>query len=247
MSDAPAQLISEFCDNGYTVLPAAVPEAVVNDARRTVQNNLDRMGQTRAAAHSYHLAGFDRFTVFGDLHASLSRNERVGDFLTSLYGSAGFREIGLTDITVNRSQQWHSDLLRGPYSGFLADVNPWAKGTVPCVKALLYLQSGKSLRIIPGCHLSETPLDDAEIKKKVEGNDVTQLSLSAGDVVMMDIRSVHRGSTDEEMSRASLAIDPKILVSCVFGANGSRFADAMEKGNQVRMSDWDKRYLTRRT
>jgi hypothetical protein len=59
----------------------------------------------------------------------------------------------------------------------------------------------------------------------------------------MDIRALHRGSTDEEMRGLELADTPKILFSTVFGPIASAFTQAMQVGNAHRMAEWDRRFL----
>ena len=118
-----------------------------------------------------------------------------------------------------------------------------AKIRKSCIKVLAYLQSGKSLRIVPGSHLSPTPLDDALLNPHANLASIVQLELNAGDAVLMDIRALHRGSTDAEMNDPQLANNPKILLSTVFGATDSTFAHAMQAGNDYRMKQWDLKYL----
>jgi hypothetical protein len=55
----------------------------------------------------------------------------------------------------------------------------------------------------------------------------------------MDIRTIHRGSTEAEMATKGLGADAKILISTVFGDRSSKLAQAMQKGNAERMIDWD--------
>lgn len=201
------------------------------------------MGQTRDVAHSYHLAGFHRFPSLSAIHARISSEEAINHFLSAYYSGRPYYTIGLSDITVNRSQQWHTDLLRGQYSRFLDKGIAWEKSGGSCIKALLYLQDGASLGIVPGSHLIPSPLDDTQLDGLARSQDLVWLSVRAGDVVMMDIRMLHRGSTDEDMQNPELAQTPKILVSTVFGLIGSAFTEAMQIGNAHRMVDWDRRFL----
>ena len=149
----------------------------------------------------------------------------------------------MSDITINRSHQWHTDLLRGKYSELMNFETLWSPETAGCIKALVYLQSGKSLKIVPKSHLQTTPLDDTELDRIARSTAHSQITVNAGDVVMMDIRALHRGSTDDEMSSPELAKTPKILLSTVFGELNSDFAQAMELGNVQRMIDWERRHL----
>lgn len=237
------QPTAELEENGFCILPAVFGAVEIDRFRAGAIRCLDMMGQTRNVDHSYHLAGFHRFAELTDMHSSVASNATINGFLADYYSGSPYYAIGLSDITVNRSQQWHTDLLRGPYSRFLETVDPWAQRAQGCIKALLYLQSGRSLRIVPGSHRSPSPLDDAMLDRLARSQGVLELKVEAGDVVMMDIRSLHRGSTDEEMSRPELAQAPKILVSTVFGPIGSAFTEAMQLGNAHRMADWDRLHL----
>jgi hypothetical protein len=238
-------LVADLRDQGFAILPGVFTTAEIEDFRETVTRHLGLMARTRSIAHAYHLAGFHRVETLVPLHAAIATNEPVQNFLCRYYDGQSFETIGLTDITVNRSQHWHTDLLRGAYSGFLADGSPWHETGHSCLKVLVYLQPGKSLRIAPGSHVAPSPLDDDQLEILAQASNPIQLHVEAGDVVIMDIRSLHRGSTDAEMSDPGLAHDPKILVSTVFGLSGSRFANAMKQGNALRLADWDRRHLGR--
>ena len=243
MKAADSNEASQLETQGFCILPQVFGAADIARFRAAVMREAETMGQTRNVAHARHLAGFHRFPKFAGLHAELVAEPGVNALLDRYYGGDSFYAIGLTDITINRSQHWHTDLLRGTYSHFLQDDLPWQAGERGCIKALVYLQSGKSLRIVPGSHLSPTPLDDVALERMAEQGSYAVLDVAAGEVVMIDIRSLHRGSTDAEMAAPALAHNPKILISTVFGAIHSRFAQAMQIGNAHRMQDWDARNL----
>lgn len=230
-------------DLGYCILPSVFSAADIENFRATAVANLRIMGQTRDIAHSYHLAGFHRFPSLSAIHARIASDEAINKFLSAYYGGSAYCAIGLSDITVNRSQQWHTDLLRGRYSKFLEDGIAWQDSERSCIKALVYLQDGASLGILPGSHLVPSPLDDSLLDSLARSQDVVWLDVKAGDTVMMDVRMLHRGSTDEEMRRPELAQAPKILFSTVFGSVSSAFTQAMQIGNAHRMVDWDRQFL----
>lgn len=236
-------MISQCRSFGCCVLPSAFNAADIENFRSTALANRDIMGQTRDNAHSYHLAGFHRFPMFSLLHARIASSEVINTFLSAYYSNMPYYAIGLSDITINRSQQWHTDLLRGQYSKFLDQEIAWRSSGGSCIKALVYLQDGTSLNIVQGSHLVPSPLDDVELDRLAQSQKVTALRVNAGDVVMMDVRMLHRGSTDEEMQRSELAQTPKILLSTVFGSIESAFTQAMQVGNAHRMADWDSRFL----
>lgn len=229
--------------DGFCILPKVLSPDTVAWMREKTRANVALMGQTRDCATSYHLAGFHRFSAFEGMARLIATNPTLRAFLDAHFTHEVWGEIGLTDITVNRSQHWHTDLLRGKYAQHLQEVDPWEQSHAPCIKALAYLQDGKSLRIVSGSHLDPTPLDDVALEDLANTETVTQLEVQAGDIVLMDIRALHRGSTDQEMTAPTLAVDPKILVSMVFGQTSSDFVRAMETGNARRMAEWDGAHL----
>ncbi|MFN8829652.1 MAG: hypothetical protein ACK5W0_07245 [Labrys sp. (in: a-proteobacteria)] len=234
--------VTELHDRGYAVLRAVFPPNEIAAFREVVLANLAAMAKTRRIDHAYHLAGFHRHASFRPLHERIANEPAINRFLAQYY-TGTYRTIGLTDITINRSQHWHTDLLRGAYGGFLADGSPWRDSANACLKALVYLQPGRRLHIVSGSHRTPSPLDDDALEALANKADPISVQVEAGDVVMMDIRALHRGATDAEMSDPALVSTPKILVSTVFGLDGSRFAEAMEAGNAKRLADWDMRYF----
>lgn len=212
--------------------------------RTTTLQNLHLFGQTRRARHSYHLAGFHRFQPFHEINDEIAQNSYITNFFGAQFQGAPYRPVGLSDITINRSQHWHTDLLRGRFAGYLDGVNPWQTPDSTCIKALAYLQSGKSLRVVRGSHLQPTPLDDDALDALAQSSHVEQLEIMAGDVVMMDIRTLHRGATEAEADNPALAENPKILIASVFGPADDALSQAMAVGNAHRMAEWDKMHLS---
>jgi len=237
-------LFEQLEHEGYCVLPRALEASAVDTMRKRVVANLGIMGNTRPNSASRHLAGFHRYPTLEPLHQMMTSNGDLIDALTEVYKPANFITIGLADITVNRSQPWHTDLLRGKYARFLSPEMCWGEQGGGCLKALLYLQNGKSLKVVPGSHLTQLPLSDDKFTIPTENQTVQSVEVQVGDIVLMDIRLIHRGSTEEDMQAENLAIDPKILVSIVFGAQGAPLTHAMQVGNAHRMVEWDALHLT---
>ncbi len=228
--------------SGYCVLPNLFDPAEIHDMRESVLANTHRMAKTRSQKQSLHLAGFHRYPSLSNLHAKISSNEVINKIINEFYGAENYYTIGLSDITINRSQHWHTDLLRGKYSTFLDNVDPWRSENDTCIKALVYLQPGRSLRIIEESNRQKMPLNDDDLKRSTQLENAKQLELNAGDVILMDIRAVHRGSTDEEINSLPENAQ-KILISTVFGKINSQFALAMQSGNLSRNTDWDQQWL----
>jgi primosomal replication protein N len=105
----------------------------------------------------------------------------------------------------------------------------------------MYLQNGRSLTVAEGKHLVKTPLNDKDLMSVIANNPTVSIPVEAGDIVVMDIRLPHRGSTEEQMAREQVVLNPKILISTVFGGNDRRLTHQMMEGNLARLIDWDKR------
>ncbi len=233
--------IEEVHEQGFSVIQASLDNAIVDEMRRVVLENLGYMSNTRPTRTSYHVAGFQRFPSLEPLHSIISSCGRVQTVLDGIYRGSQMIALGLTDITINRSQQWHTDLLRGKYSGRLSNEICWDTKSKPCLKVLVYLQDGASLQVIPGSHVMPIDLsDDANVVPSDE-TPTHHVKMKAGNVVLMDIRLIHRGSTEAEMETKGLGDDAKILVSTVYGDRFSMLAQLMQIGNAQRLIDWDVR------
>lgn len=225
--------------NGFCVLKQVFDIEHISRMRSAILDNRHLMRNTRPSPSAGHLAGFHRYPALEPLHFAITQNAVINDFMTAVFAGRDVITIGLSDITINRSQHWHTDLLRGPYRHYLDEIAYW-EGEGQCYKALVYLQAGHSLRVAPGSHKSKTCLDkDADCRP---GKERARLSVpvETGDVVIMDIRLVHRGATEQEIV-AQPADEDKILISTVFGGQGLALTRQMQIGNSHRLMDWEDR------
>lgn len=229
--------------NGFAILAGAVDPNTVTSLRQQISDNFHLMANTRPNPASRHIAGFERYTDLAPVHETLESNAALNLALDQIYGSDAYDTIGLSDITVNRSQPWHTDLLRGKYASYLTPAMCWNDTEIGCLKALLYLQDGKSLKVVPGSHKKAISLADDSHTVPKDQSVVQEVDVAVGDIILMDIRLMHRGSTEDEMRLTDLTHRPKILVSTVFGAKESALSDAMRKGNAHRMQDWEATHL----
>jgi hypothetical protein len=231
----------DLAEKGHSVVRGAFDAAAISRMRQIVMSNLALMSNTRPTKTSRHIAGFHRFPCFESIHAAITANGQLKAVLDSVYGERQMIALGLTDITINRSQPWHTDLLRGDYAKHLSRELCWEASERPCLKALVYLQNGASLQVVSGSHNHPIDLsDDRNAIPTTEAN-IEALKAAVGDIVLMDIRTIHRGATEDEMAAKNLEADAKILISTVFGDRYSKLAQAMQKGNAERMIDWDVR------
>ena len=237
IDEAPRQLVRY----GYVVLRDVYPAAAVLQARTSVLEHIHLLRNTRPNPFSGHLAGFHRYAELAPLHTMLCDNSGLLQILCAAAAADSMRPIGLSDITVNRSQPWHVDLLRGQYRRYLSPDICWGDAGGGVYKILWYLQDGRSLRVRPGAHLTPVALENDASSQPADAADIRQVIVQAGDIVLMDIRLPHRGSSEEELDIAASRSHPKILVSTVVGAALMPLTAAMEVGNAERLRDWELR------
>ena len=216
----------------------------IGQLRREVLDNIHLMSNTRPTKSAFHIAGFHRHLELEHLHCEIAGNERVLETLNAIYDQGSVVALGITDITINRSQPWHTDLLRGKYAHFLDKAICWNMAVSPCLKALVFLQDCESLEVVPGSHVLPVDLSS---DLNVVPQDMTKakcVSAKTGDVILMDIRLIHRGATEDKMSSKGLDDNAKILISTVFGEASSPLAQSMQVGNMRRLIDWEIRNAT---
>lgn len=236
----PDGLLDDVRTAGVEVLAQAFDEATVEEARRLVAAHTDLMKRTRPTPTARHLAGFHRFPELEPLHVALTSNPTVVARLHELLGPR-LRTIGLSDITVDRSQQWHKDLLRGPYRRFLEPGDVCAANHGKAYKVILYLQDSASLQVVPGSHLQDVDLVDDDHAIPGSGEPVLSVPVRCGDAVVLDLCTTHRGADEAAYLGRRADAPARILVSTVFTRSACHFADRLEAGNAARLADWDRR------
>jgi hypothetical protein len=234
--------LQELRRDGITVLEGVFDRETIDLSREQVMEHWSLYKNTRPTPSSRHLAGFHLYPELESLHNLLAGNKKVLNFMKMVLGGQQARSIGLSDITINRSQHWHKDLLRGKYEPYLNGVDIWNGECAGVYKLLMYLQDGTTLKIVRGSHRVPVSLENDEYAEPDDNADVVDVSFKAGDVVVMDIRTSHRGSTEEVFLSGAYDNDPKILVSTALGVDGGKLTDAMEFGNARRLMDWQDRY-----
>lgn len=227
----------QLLSRGFVVLEG-LSNVAVQKARKCIIENAHLLKNTRPNVSSGHIAGFHRYPDLEPLHALVSSNPVVLDILRATSGCSLIRSIGLSDITVNRSQEWHVDLLRGRYQSHLTPEICWGPRGGGVYKALLYLQAGATLKVVPGAHTRPTALDDDRKCEPGSSAETEAVAVPSGGIVLMDIRLPHRGSSEEELRNTS-AQDSKMLVSTVLVGDKLPLGEAMERGNFERLLDWD--------
>jgi len=224
--------------HGFAVLPNLFNQEQIAFARKMVLDNMHLLKNTRPTVSSRHLAGFHRHPQLESLHCMLASNPDICRFIRDVLDDMDIVTIGLSDITINRSQEWHCDLLRGQFSTYLNDEICWGERGGGVYKALLYLQEGKTLATVPGSHVRRISLEDDQCVIPQNPDSIAYVHVNPGDVVIIDLRLIHRGSTEAEMQSLALADNPKILISTVFGGVGYPLTNAMEVGNFHRLMAW---------
>lgn len=238
-SAAVADVAADVRADGVGVLRGVFDPAEVAEARQRVLAHRHLLRNTRPTPTAGHLAGFHRYPELEPLHGMLTQHPVLRAVVEELCGP-GARTIGLSDITVDRSQPWHKDLLRGPFRDHLGVADPCARWHGTVVKLLAYLQPSDTLAVVVGSHRRDLDLscDDAAVPEP--GDEVRTVPVAAGDVVALDVCTTHRGADEEAFAAPGREL--KILVSTVFGAAGSELTDRLELGNAVRLADWMRRH-----
>jgi len=231
--------IKKLKTDGYLLVSHAFCEDEIREMRLKVLSSLHHMSNTRPTKTAFHISGFHKHLELEHFHQKISGNKQVISALKAIYGEGTIVSLGISDITINRSQDWHTDLLRGPYASFINPDFCWSRSAMPCLKVLVYLQDGDSLSVVPGSHF--TPIDLSNDLNAIPNvnDDITMVSAKAGDVILMDIRLIHRGATEEQMQEKAIGIDSKILISTVFGEKSDPLARSIQQGQIKRLLDWE--------
>ncbi|MDA7922538.1 phytanoyl-CoA dioxygenase family protein [Verrucomicrobiales bacterium] len=227
-------------ENGFAIIPGAFSPDEIPGIREDVLAQLPLFKKTRASDNARHLASFHRHPALELLHSRISGNAQILEALQPVFGEE-IVTIGLSDITINRSQQWHKDLLREKYSSHLEGIDIFDRDALSPIKALLYLQPSSALKVLPGSHLHPSDLKKGDKAMEEEWGNVKELSIQSGDVILIDIRLTHAGSTEADLTDKQLDENAKILVSTVFGKDKSSLSRGMELGNMERLFDWQDR------
>ena len=233
-------LVDEARRTGVAVIPGAFDDAVIDDARRLVLANTALMKRTRPTRTARHLAGFHRFPVLEPLHLALTANPVVLEHVHLLLGP-DLRTIGLSDITIDRSQPWHKDLLRGAYRHFLDPEAVCERHHGKAFKVIMYLQDSNSLQVIPGSHRVDIDLDTDQHAVPGPDDPVLAVPVRRGDAVVIDLGTSHCGADEATYLSAPPDAPARILVSTVFTRAVCDFADQLEAGNAARLADWSRR------
>ena len=234
--------VNQLHRDGYTVLKGVLSKATIEEFRGRILANRALLRNTRPTRSSLHLAGFHRFPEFEAMHTELTSNPVILSFLKAALRNENARSIGLSDITLNRSQCWHRDLLRGRFSSFLESASGfWDENGGGVYKVLCYLQDGSSLKVIKGSHLQPATLDSDTASEPGEDSPVVSIPVEQGDIVITDIRISHRGSPESAFESGAYDDDPRILISTAMGGVNRPLTRAMEIGNFHRLMDWMER------
>lgn len=230
----------ELATNGLTILPDIFPLEVIERTRSQILEHYSLLLNTRPTASSRHLAGFHRYPEFENLHSLISCNPTILSFLKYVLNGQRIRNTGISDITVNRSQCWHKDLLRGPYQSFLDYDEVW-KSEGEIFRIVLYLQDSTKLKIVPGSHLEPISLESDYYAIPVNEDNVMAVPVKAGSVVIMDVRTTHRGGYEHDFEKINGNDSLSILVATTLGLDSSTFTAQLEYGNAYRLKKWMER------
>ena len=234
--------VNELRQNVITVLTAVFDKQSVQRSREDVLSNRCLLKKTRVTPSSGHLAGFHRFPALEPLHTMLTCHPSINRFLEVVLDREKVRSIGLSDITINRSQTWHKDLLRGKFRHYLDGVLNWDIDGGGVYKILFYLQDSTSLKYIKGSHLTAVSLENDKQLEPTDDTLVSSITVSAGDIVIMDIRCSHKGTDESFYADGQYDANPNILISTMLGGVNRQLTTAMEIGNFHRLQEWMVRF-----
>lgn len=226
-------------ERGFAVLRNVISSKQLDLTRSIIMKNLNLFKNTRSYSSARHLASFHLHSSMSPL-MTLAQHLPIKIILSKLLGDYIF--LDFSDITVNRSQQWHKDLLRGKYTRYYENKNNICRNFHGHVyKVLIYLQDQSSLKVIKNSHVKDVNLNSDQFAIPKLNDEVIDVNSKQGDVVILDICSNHAGSTDEECRKLNLlgGKDTKILVSFTFGKKSSWLSNVMMVGNQARLQDWN--------
>ena len=96
-----------LAEQGYCVVPGVFDASAIAQMRLSILGNVDIMSNTRPTQTARHLAGFHRFACFEAIHAAIATGPRLRHILDNVYRDSQMIALGLSDITINRSQQEH--------------------------------------------------------------------------------------------------------------------------------------------
>jgi hypothetical protein len=138
------------------------------------------------------------------------------------------------DVTSQHLTRWHKDRLNDhPVLGrFRRDYearDPWSGGAYNIFKALVYLQDGAALDVVPGSHVDPA----------INATGARTINVTVGDVILFDQRLTHRGhSQDTEVSRVLQSLASRehrrMLVTMAIAYADSDHLDGFTRGTRAR-------------
>jgi hypothetical protein len=94
---------------------------------------------------------------------------------------------------------------------------------------------------VPGSHRQDIDLTSDEHAIPGPAVPVTTVPVQAGDAVVIDLCTTHRGADEATYLEQAPGTPARILVSTVFTRSECDFADRLEAGNAARLADWTHR------
>jgi hypothetical protein len=142
LSGMTAKHLQQLRDHGHTTLKNVIRPSAVEGFRQQILQNRRLFKNTRSSSSALHLAGFHRFPELESLHTQLTGNRVMRRFLEYVLQEQPIQSLGLSDITISRSQPWHKDLLRGKFRQYLQEQDEvWGRNGGGVFKVLFYLQA----------------------------------------------------------------------------------------------------------
>lgn len=230
---------NELLMTGITVLDNIFSQDKIFDIRSQILQQRHLLKNTKPGEPSLHLAGFHQFPELESIHSDIMNSIKIIDFLKYVTKSQ-VKFIGNSDITINRSQHWHKDLLRGKFAEHHNSNSIWGKEIAGVYRVILYLQPSSSLKVIPGSHLEPTSLASDEYCIPHDETSVQRVNVDIGDIAVMDVRTTHRGLSSEYIIKNCeyFKKNPSIMVATILGDVSAELTHELEVGNFMRQLDW---------
>lgn len=210
---------ADFWSHGFLVVPSVFSKDEVasmrNSVHRYVQGSASLMrpvGKWRLPEHAAYTVDFGRDSGLRTMLDTYASSKRLHQRLSRVFGGTNsYRPFARTELSINRHLPYHRDVIHdsktSPMWRFFDGHGPWDRSRLDgeeqsVLVAVTYLQDhandNKSLTVLPGTNkqsflwakkkqgfLWATPVSDPQPRV---------LHPREGDVILLDFRTLHRGS-----------------------------------------------------
>lgn len=229
--------------DGYTVQRGVFGAAMLDVARDEIELRLGDVGPLGRLLHRFvNPTGVSTVDFLGRVawYASRHGMHRSAAFVHTCFEEWSRQHFGTevdigvhNDITANHYTRWHKDRLNdhpvlGHFRQTYEERDPWMGDEYNIFKALVYLQDGPALEIVPGSHLV----------REIDPEGATTINITRGDVIVFDQRVTHRGHSNVSLAQRliqSLHVgDSRLLISVSIAYTNSSHFPGFKQGTLAR-------------